>query len=443
MEPEYQPDIKTYPYDGGVEAFESLTTISVNVHDISSNGHGIIGVADIYVPDYEPLKGQRLALSDVSQRDRVIDAILSHFPTHRLFLPGIIEKAAQSALDRFTRVDVPQVHNINSDPQSLDLEHLFCINSDLMQRLLPKGQHTTIFSQGGSGKSLIGADYLPLLYTLGVVPENGVFYPLGTGKVLVCDWETDADIHKRYVRAIKAGINGIPMDQAIIYYMHMDEPLTVHADYIREFITENGIDLMVVDSQMASMAGAYPNLNDAQVAGIYYNLLTSFNVTTLTIDHVPKSNMNTENGTGAAYGSVVKYNRARTVFELKQASEPGEPFIELAFVQQKNNLGMKLKPFGVRIDYDNDGAGILQSIRFSPLDLATSGNLEKVRPNWERIRDYINWDRSGQPATTKEIAAALEVSEHTIRTTLGRYDDVFVVVGGDANGKIWGLKHHE
>lgn len=439
MTTEPELDIKIYPHLDGVEAFDTMTTMSVVIHGVSNNGRGTSATADIFIPGYNSLIGQQISLSDISQRDRAIDAITLHYPEYRLFLPRIIERASQEALALFSTIDTPFIHNINTEPESLDLEHLFCINGDLLQRILPKGQHTTIFSQGGAGKSLIGADYLPLLYTLGVVPENGVFYPLGLGNVLVCDWETDAQIHKRYIRAIKAGVSGLPLNDAIIHYMNMDSPLTIHSEFLKEFIREKQIDLLVIDSQMASMSGAYPNLNDAQVAGIYYNLLTSFNVTTLTIDHVPKSNMNTDNGAGAAYGSVVKYNRARTVFELKQASEPGEPFIELAFVQQKNNLGMKLKPFGVRIDYNNDDAGILQAISIQPLDLSTSGKLEGVRPNWERIRDFIIWDRSGLPATPKDIAAAIEVGEKVVRTTLNRYKEIFVVVGGDKNGQLWGV----
>lgn len=220
--------------------------------------------------------------------------------------------------------------------------------------------------------------------------------------------------------------------------MPLFSPLTRHADFIRDFIRDNDIILVVLDSQMASMAGAFSSLKDDQIAGIYYNILASWATTTLTIDHVPKSAMNTDYGVGAAYGSVVKYQRARSVFELKQAQEPGENIIELAFINQKNNLGPKLKPFGLKIQFDNDKDGDLNAISFDTFDLADSSKLEKVRPLWERARDAIMWEFNGR-ATTGQLAVQLEIGEGTIRTILNRYDKVFTKVEKSREGTTWGL----
>lgn len=192
---------------------------------------------------------------------------------------------------------------------------------------------------------------------------------------------------------------------------------------------------------MASMAGAYASLKDEQLAGIYYNILASWGVTTLTIDHVPKSNMNTDNGTGTAFGSVVKYNRARSVFELKQDGEPGENFIEIAFIHKKNNLGPKLKPFGLSIEFINqsDNPNILEKVCFNPLDLKDSAKLEKVRPLWERTRDAIIWDFGGNAQPLNQLAEHLETTQANIRTTVNRYANVFVKVGGSRDGGLWGV----
>jgi len=332
----------------------------------------------------------------------------------------------------------PQVFNANAEPTRKDVPNLFEIEH--RGKMLPGKQHTTLFSQGGAGKSLTGADYIPILFSNGIAAPP--FIPLGQGNVLVCDWETELETHRRYITAIKKSIRErsyADLDAGIIHYIQFTEPITTHADFIRDFIRGNDVQLVVIDSQIAAMAGAFPSLKDEQLAGVYYNILTSWQVTTLTIDHVPKSNMNNDSSTGAAFGSVVKYNRARSVFEMKQAQEPGENFIELAFVHQKNNLGPKLKPFGLRIQFDNDEEGNLDRVSFEPLDLSNSSKLEKVRPTWERARDAIIWTFNGR-ASVKQLAEELGTTKGTVRDCLNRYKEVFTKVGVDRDGAIWGVK---
>ncbi len=330
-----------------------------------------------------------------------------------------------------------QVFNANAPPSRKDVPHLF----DIAERgkFLPVGEATTAFAQGGAGKSITGADYLPLLLANGVLDSS--FCALGQGNVVILDWEADIETHRRYITAIKRGLSKrvhTDLDSGIIHYMPLYSPIPLHADFIRSFIRDNNIILVVVDSQMAAMAGAFTSMKDDQLAGIYYNILASWETTTLTIDHVPKSVMNTDFGTGAAYGSVVKYNRARSVFELKQAQEPGENIIELAFVNQKNNLGPKLKPFGLKIEFNNDTDGDLDKITFDTFDLADSSKLEKLRPLWEKARDVIMWELAGR-ASTGQLATQLETSEAVIRSTLNRYTKVFIKLEKTINGTIWGI----
>lgn len=329
----------------------------------------------------------------------------------------------------------PDACNINTTPAQMEIPHLFEITGRGL--FIPKDAHTTVFTQGGGGKSIMCCDYLPLLLTHGVASD--LFIPQIKGSVLVCDWETEAETHRRYITAIKESLKTQAIfEEETIHYMQFSEPITEHAAYIRDYIKQNEIDLVVIDSQMASMAGVSNSLRDEQLAGVYYNVLSSWHVTTLTIDHVPKSNMNSDNGTGAAFGSVVKYNRARSVFEMKLAQEPGDDFIDIAFVHQKNNLGPKLKPFGMRICFTNNDNHVLQKVDFEQLDLSDSAKLEKIRPLWERARDAILHDFYGK-ATTKQLAELLETSEPNIRTTLNRYDRVFTQIEKTRDGATWGV----
>lgn len=338
---------------------------------------------------------------------------------------------------------LPGTVNINAPAIRPDVPHIFEVAN--RGKMIPEGTHTTIFSQGGSGKSLLCDDYLPLLFSAGM--PDALFMPNGMGNVLVCDWEADEEVHRRNITAIKRSLKDrlpdIPeLDNSFIHYMQFTQPITDVQETLKDYIREHDINLGIFDSQMAAMAGAFPGMKDDQLAGIYYNILTSLEITTITIDHVPKSAMREgiDLGTGTAYGSVVKHNRARSVFELKQAQEPGDDFIDLAFVHQKNNLGPKLKTFGMRIKFTNNEDGVLHSIEFNYLDITDSAKLERLRPMWERARDSILWEFQGR-ANIKELADAIDTAESSLRTCLNRYSKIFVKLEKRGKeGDIWGVK---
>ena len=345
-------------------------------------------------------------------------------------------KISLAHFEKYARPIVPDILNANMEPQSRNVSHLFEI--DGLGKFIPEGHSSTIFSQGGSGKSLT-ADYLALIYSCGI--PDSVFIPLGTGNVLILDWEADIETHRRYISAIKRDMatrHNTPLDEGIINYIQFSEPIIDHDEYIRQFISNNDIKLVIIDSQMASMAGAFSNLKEETLAGVYYNLLSSWKVTTLTIDHIAKQNMNSEIiTTGAAFGTVVKYNRARSVFELKQTQEPGENSIELGLTQTKSNLGPKLPAFGIKINFINDQWGTLNRVHYEHLRLEDSPKLQKLRPQWQQVKEAL---LEMGTATIVQLSEQLEMSQSGVRAVLTRYTDLFVVVEKKREGNIWGVK---
>lgn len=113
------------------------------------------------------------------------------------------ESSRAPALRKAAYVEPPQAFNANEEPERREVIHLFQVEDRGL--FIPEGHATTLFSQGGSGKSLTGADYLPLLLATGLY--DSIFYPLATdGGVLILDWEADLETHRRYISAIKRGI---------------------------------------------------------------------------------------------------------------------------------------------------------------------------------------------------------------------------------------------
>lgn len=270
---------------------------------------------------------------------------------------------------------VGDCENINEEPPTMEIEYL-------LDPILPLNMPTTIFTSGGVGKSII-ADFLSVLIQFGItglVSHQFSLIPQQTN-VLYLDWEADARTHRRYITAIKRGLSADQIESANtsqkIQYMHLDHPLAQIATEIKTKILKENIGFVIIDSQMAATATGTRGLTEAQVASEYYNVLNSFGVTTLTLDHITKQGMNGDNSNEAPYGSVVKYNRSRSQFELKL----GDEFInsdekKYALVHKKFNLGRKQAPIGICANFVNEGNKLI-SVSFSKFDIVDEPTLSK------------------------------------------------------------------
>ncbi len=221
--------------------------------------------------------------------------------------------------------------------------------------ILEKNQPTTIYGPGGYAKSYL-ADYIACLVQFNVSGIYG-WMPMA-GNVLYLDWEASPEDHERRVWAIKQGL-GIDTEETFVYrFCH--QPLAADLYNIQRLVAENDINLLIVDSQIAA-AGHGPD--PSQVSSQYYNALRSLHCTTLTTDHVSKSEWGkmTDSDSLGPYGSVVKFNLSRSQFEIKKSQIPGEDYMELALVHRKHNEGRLL------VKYQE---GEIDSERFKKGDLS-------------------------------------------------------------------------
>jgi hypothetical protein len=215
------------------------------------------------------------------------------------------------------------------------------------------------------------------------------------------------------VWAIKQGL-GIDSDETFLYRF-CSQPLVSDIHSIQSLVFKHAIDLVIVDSQMA--ATSY-GPDQAQVASQYYNALRSLRCTTLTLDHVSKSEWGktTESDSLGPYGSVVKFNRSRSQFEMKKSQNIGEDFIELSLIHRKHNEGKLLKPIGVRIKFNENVEGQLESVTFDSCKVADNPELSRTLPLPFQIKNLL---REG-PLTMKDIVELLGKGEDSIKTTLSR-----------------------
>lgn len=337
-------------------------------------------------------------------QDRVINEEMYYYPWDTL-----LEQVCALCI-RAYREGEP-VEDIGRQPASMELDYRY-------YPILEEGQPTTIYGPGGSGKTYVG-DYIAVGVQMNY-PGIGNWLPKA-GNVLYLDWEASKDVHGRRIWAIKQGL-GISSDETISYRF-CTQPLANDIEEIQRLVLERDIKLCIVDSQVAASGG---DVEKADSANQYYNALRSLRCTSLTLDHVPK---NVERGKAMPFGSVFKWNRARSLFELQKYQEVGENTLELGLYHRKHNEGRLIKPIGMRVDFHYQGE-ILEKVTFAPCELKDIPELSEGLPLHEQIAGLLT---SGSMAV-RDIAEALETKENKVRAILSRYKKIFTKVGNQ-----WGL----
>lgn len=283
-----------------------------------------------------------------------------------------------------------------------------------LRPILEKHQPTTLYAPGSSGKSYI-ADLIAVAVQYNVcvldwIPE--------TGNVLYLDQESSHNDHSRRVWAIKNGLKkkGCTIDDSEkIQYRFCTQPLVADLTAIQQLVFDNHISLVIIDSMMAFEEGMP---DSAQRASRFYNALRSLECTTLTIDHVSKAEWKADDSQNpiGAYGSVVKYNRSRSIFELKKSQESGEDTIEVALIHRKHNEGRLLKPIGLKIQFENDNDDVVQSVSFERCDLSGNVDLSKNLTARQRIIELLK--KSGKKLSIEEIAEDTGIDKNQVKARL-------------------------
>lgn len=388
--------------------------LKIYIDRLTNDAEAIISIRDMQGQTKHTSKINLLAprsLSELSKR------LTSTYKTDWNTILDFIANHCYSSLR-----DGGETVNVDIEPITMEIKYL-------LYPVLPFNEPVTIFTAGGKGKSIM-ADYFAVLVQHGVAASGELpFCPMGSANVLILDWESEEETHRRYITAIKKGLQ--ITDNSFIAYRRLENPLSQVIDNIQAEIVQRQIEFVILDSQMAATAGGSRSMSEAQQASEYYNLIRSFHCSTLTIDHITKASMSNTDGAEAPYGSVVKYNRSRSQFELRlPEDEEDSDHKEYALVHRKFNLGRKQKPLGIVCDFLNDGDKLI-SISYSALNINDSPGLEKLAPLKDRITRLL----LNGPRCQSAIALKLEAKEDSVKTTLNRNKDIFKKMGEN-----WGVK---
>lgn len=298
----------------------------------------------------------------------------------------------------------------------------------LIPGYLEFGAPNVFFAAGGSSKSFI-ALAMAISISTGV-PVIG-FKPTQVGASLYLDWEADRYEHAERLHAIKAGIDYGDTLPYPIYYRREIASLGETVQSLRRKIATLDLKLIIIDSMGHARGGEVKN---DQLTRDLFAAARSLSVTTLVIDHVPKAS---ENGEGGPIGSVYTTNDARNSWYLEKVQEEGTDTLLVALTHHKANDGRKLPKRALRLRFDRDEDGCLTMLTFQPTDVMQVPELATKESYWKRIRALLDENlrhNDGTPGlTVEQIADELSadgnvVKSGTVKTTLNRYDGVFVAL---------------
>lgn len=348
----------------------------------------------------------RLDLSDTSARERLANVLRNR--REGIDWAGMIEIACHRTVDAW-REGEPVVNLANL---SFEADERFAVS-----KLLPQGETTVFYADGGTGKSYVAL-------ALGIAIRVGVSLPSGlrpemTGNVLVLDWETNAKEHAKRVAWLAKGFGINPPE---IYYRAMRRSIVEDAATIRKFISRYSVALVIVDS-LGSACGGEPENAETMLRA--FESLRSFHpATRLVITHISHAGAE-QKGSAHAFGSRYVHNMARSLWELRRGGE-ADSHINVGFYHRKVNSGPLLKPFGLRLRFEKEQ----RLVRLEAIDVMEEPELSAHASLGQRIRAAL---RQGEK-TYKQIAEQLNVQENSLRSAVRRMADVENVDGGGGRG---------
>jgi hypothetical protein len=392
--------------------------VQVTIDQLQRNGYGVHGEVTIETTDGGHLAWERIRVSDGEDRARLARRLTERTRSGSgspINWTDAIEAACTLAV-REWRKGEPVVDLASVEPPSGGRPYL-------LERLLPLGETSLLYADGGQGKSLVAL-------ALGCAIRSGTALPAGLRpvqqtEVLYLDWETNAVTHARRLRALAAGL-GIALPP--LHYLRMDQPLVLSQARIAAEVDHLKAGLVIVDSAGFAARG---DLNDAATATELFNALRALGVTALIVHHVNKAAAERDEGSSKPFGAAYFWNGARNAWELRSMAL-GTDRLRISLWHRKDNDGGRLaKPLGLELSFESD------AVRFNAFDVGEDGGLAAFGGPAFLLRLAL---RDGcRPISTLEEATGLPAE--VVKKTLTRNAMFVRVIPGGGKGREtqWGL----
>ena len=296
----------------------------------------------------------------------------------------------------------------------------------LVKDLIERGQHTMIYADGGTGKSLtalaIAASVsmnTPIIPDLYPITERWGYGSLET--VLYLDWETTEQDHASRLKGMCTA-EEVPD----VYYQRMAYPLHQTIEEVRETVKSLAPALVIIDSVGAASGG---DINTPEAGVMFINAVRTIGeCAILSITHTPKfiepgasqSRKKSEKPIGSNYF----WNGPRSIYQVAGGTmtKGGK---NMALFHRKANNGPLKPPIGYKAQFSQS------TTVFSALDPMEDSTLRE----YALPRQVLEWALSYGERNIHELKDLLpEMKINSIESTLKYHTDRF-----KATGENWRL----
>lgn len=291
--------------------------------------------------------------------------------------------------------------------------------------LVPVGETTVIYGDGGSLKSLM-CIRIALSVALGHELPWGA--PVQLGNVLYLDWETNPVTVARRLRRVALGEACMTPR---IHYRQCFRSLVDELPHIKEEVSRKQISLVIVDSIGFAVSGSLVEDEPARTA---MNALRSLSpCTRLVVAHISKGSAEALGGRAKPFGSAFFWNGMRSGIELRTPEEnAGQNVMDLGVFHNKSNDDRLMRPFGLSVIFDTHSDGIL----FEPTEIQEVPDLAARTSLSSRLRGML---KTGS-ATIRDMAQQLDVPSDDVARVLKRMPEVVALpVANKTETQRWGL----
>ena len=254
---------------------------------------------------------------------------------------------------------------------------------------LEENANNMIGADGGSTKSIAGMAWC-IAYSYGVETMPGLQMATERKPSLYLDYESNSNTQAYRRRGLLTGV-GAEDGEGMVYYKRMFSPVADAATELFDIIASRNIGLVVIDSGSRAVGGG---TNEESVVIPYFNAISSWGVTTLTIVHKSKEAIKAGGSSGPS-GVKQWWNQARNYWELVKDQTPGQSEVFVAFRHDKSNNDSHHATMNYRIDF-NDG------IKYYTDTEIKSQEIRRELPTFQQIALWLR--ENGEPATVSQIA---------------------------------------
>lgn len=294
----------------------------------------------------------------------------------------------------------------------------------LMSGLIAKGHVTTLYGDGGQGKSFVGMAFA----TAFASGRKFLGYKVPKGIVFYLDWELSLDQQQRRAFGVARGMN-MKRPPKRLFYGSPKGFVTEILPKLRKEIGRKKPTLIVIDS--AGLAcGISPEAAE-EVMGVYSRLV-ALGATCLLIDHQSKLQEGQTASHKTIFGSTYKFALSRSVLHIQKAPGSQRNPLKVRLQHKKNNFGPLHEDLGLKLEFSGDP----NSVSISRFDLADDPDTRAFLPAQEKILDSLR--REGK-ADVETLVKRLGLPERTVSNSLSKLAEqgLIACVKKQARRKVW------